>query len=671
MRRYLPVPIGAALLSLMLFSSCAADEVEYVLPGGVQKTSAPGTLVFAARGPGHSAEAGPAPEKGHPVPKALPRAVGDPCTSDSQCGGDKCLDVYGLSQNYCTQPCESAGCPGGSSCYKFSVGAYCLKDCSASSQCHSWLICDHDYTCWTGDNPVDPGADNRGELGDPCSQDNDCAGGACLEKVAGEGYCSQRCEYESCPQGAVCWPFGIGRHCLKGCTASTQCHPWLICDQDQTCWPGDNPIEDSPPVDDPPEPDPVPEGSAIGGPCETAADCRDEGAYCYPYTLNDNPTGFMGGYCLINGCSGGGCPDGSICKAIYAGGGKACVPTCANNAECRSAEGYACVAWTGDDLCWPSCSAASCPSGYSCDPGKNHCVPSAPDVPDPDPPPTTGPFGAVPSCPDLPPRSCSGAGSYCAELLPFEPDEGPGYVDYPLNGESWNNQYRSYARRDLIILVKWAAAWVDCKAKAWGGGNGHPLGLGDMSEASGAIPGTSDGDPGHPSGSHTNGRDMDIAYYQNVGSDNYLKPVCPHGGQYHCTGAPNKLDVWRTALFLGALLSSSRTRVIGVDGKIGPLVESAIDTLESGGWLPEDEWGAQGNLAYETVNNGNGWYYFHHHHLHVSLWGGSGKPGVATGAQCLTPDCGVSPHPDHHAGCRVDAVQPPPQPALPPPSMIP
>ncbi len=146
------------------------------------------------------------------------------------------------------------------------------------------------------------------------------------------------------------------------------------------------------------------------------------------------------------------------------------------------------------------------------------------------------------------------------------------------------------------------------------------LGLGDMSEANGNIPGTAIGDPGHPAGSHIDGYDIDIAYYQNTGPNNRLNIVCPHEWTNHCTGPPNILDPWRSALFIGALLTSERTRVIGVDGEIGPLVEAAIYSLEADGWLPEDDWGAEGNLAYETWDSGLGWYYFHHHHLHVSLW---------------------------------------------------
>lgn len=53
----------------------------------------------------------------------------------------------------------------------------------------------------------------------------------------------------------------------------------------------------------------------------------------------------------------------------------------------------------------------------------------------------------------------------------------------------------------------------------------------------------------------------------------------------HCVGAPDKLDVWRHALFLGAVFESPRTRGVGVDGQAGPMILSALDTLCNSGWL--------------------------------------------------------------------------------------
>ena len=43
--------------------------------------------------------------------------------------------------------------------------------------------------------------------------------------------------------------------------------------------------------------------------------------------------------------------------------------------------------------------------------------------------------------------------------------------------------------KEVMMLVKYAAASVNCMGAAWTVGNGEPLGLGDMSEANGDIPG--------------------------------------------------------------------------------------------------------------------------------------------------------------------------------------
>lgn len=52
------------------------------------------------------------------------------------------------------------------------------------------------------------------------------------------------------------------------------------------------------------------------------------------------------------------------------------------------------------------------------------------------------------------------------------------------------------------MLVKYAAARVACLADGWDLGNHQPIGLGDMSEADGSIPGTSIGEPGRPDNTH-------------------------------------------------------------------------------------------------------------------------------------------------------------------------
>jgi len=228
----------------------------------------------------------------------------------------------------------------------------------------------------------------------------------------------------------------------------------------------------------------------------------------------------------------------------------------------------------------------------------------------------------VPTSCQSPARDCTGAAAFCNELIQFQPPAGPGYEDYPLNGETASNQYRSYARRELVALIKYAAAFVQCSAQL-DGGNGAPLGLGDMSEANGAIPGTSVGSPAHPAGTHTNGTDIDVAYYQLLPPDNHLRAVCPHMtgavDEYHCVAAPDNLDMARTALFLGIVLTSPRLRVIGVDGMIGPALVATITNFCSAGVLPQAACSSLGKLQYETTDTGLGWFLFRHTNAHISL----------------------------------------------------
>ena len=225
----------------------------------------------------------------------------------------------------------------------------------------------------------------------------------------------------------------------------------------------------------------------------------------------------------------------------------------------------------------------------------------------------------IPTCNDLPPMLCEGTEEYCGDLLPFEPTEGPGYDNYPINGETAENQYRSYVRRDLMMLVKHATAKVACIAGEWTFGNGGPLGLGDMSESDGAIPGTSTGTPGHPAGTHEDGRDIDVAYYQTDTADNRLREICTVV-DYHCGAPPHLLDADRTALFLGYLAEHPRLRVIGVDGQAGLAIENAALDLCADGSLSDAACeGLSQVLAYELTDHGWGWFRFHYDRIHISM----------------------------------------------------
>lgn len=364
----------------------------------------------------------------------------------------------------------------------------------------------------------------------------------------------------------------------------------------------------------PTDPTPTP-ATGPGEPCNCDSDCPavegHDGVCVY-------------GVCFSRAsaeCSAGGstaeCPTGSQCWGMQNEVGSLCWPecstypcagTCAADGVCEPSDSTNCHVSCGS---YCSCNPGDCPSGEQCVSGK--CVPeSSGDGPG---------QGPGPTCSNLPARDCGGSSTYCGELVTFNPRTTAHYDDYPINGETANNQYRSYLRRDLEMLVAYATAKTLCKSAGWNTGIGGALGLGDMSEQDGSIPGTSVNSPGHPSGTHTNGYDIDVAYYQMNTVDNRLRPICPYSN-YHCTGTPDKLDTWRTALYLGILFESNRTRVIGVDGQVGVLVQPAIAELCNTGWLTS---AACNNirLAYEVTDQGYGWFHFHHHHMHMSLCPGS------------------------------------------------
>ncbi len=248
-----------------------------------------------------------------------------------------------------------------------------------------------------------------------------------------------------------------------------------------------------------------------------------------------------------------------------------------------------------------------------------------------DPPPLLGEN----DCSGLPEIYCTGDPKFCTELVPFEPDHGTGYIDTPENGETWDNQYRSYLQRDLMMLVKYAAARVDCSFQGWDRGLEGPLGLADMSEVDGSIPGTSDGAPDHPPGTHENGLDIDLAYYQKPhttwlaledfgieNKGNMLGVICNDTrfgiNVFHCANEPYLLDPWRTAMFLAYLSEHPRIRVIGVDGRVGPVLDEVMEKLVAAGWLTAEE-RDHIPFVYETTQTGMGWYFHHQHHTHISL----------------------------------------------------
>jgi len=561
------------------------------------------------------------------------------CLGFGACGGAENSDCAPRSGLYCHEGVNywvdscgeiseiSGTCPCG-----------CLPD---HSDCQDCEVCPGlDCPCGCADNGLEC---------KECHCNPDCGGRECGPDGCG-GTCAPGCSEGKacdeqgqcrCPEGQalcrnVCCDLQTD---LQNCgSCGNQCNPDDEC-QDGVC---EDPIRD------------------IGDACASHEQCGEQG-----YCLSDSQ-GFYQGYCLTLNCTDDQpCSLGNDCYTLFSDGTTACIRHCRDNSDCRFDDGYICdqeyqICWPGclaDHDCpmWhrcnletkeceekPTCSTGECPEGELCSDG--HCVIDVGSGPGQN---LFLPLDQLEShCPDLPELECTGGEAHCGELVPFDPDYGPGYIDYPENGETWDNQYRSFIRRDTMMMIKYACAYVDCLAADWVVGNGQPLGLIDMSEANGAIPGTSIGQPGHPQGTHTNGNDIDVSYYQVGTGDNRARPICEHhqNGEeaYHCTATPHLLDPWRTALFLGALIKHPHLRVVGADGKAGPILISALRLLCENGWLPDSSCGRSHMLAYEETNQGYGWFHFHHHHMHVSFNRDPYKSRSAPQAKaetCLIPGC--------------------------------
>ena len=203
--------------------------------------------------------------------------------------------------------------------------------------------------------------------------------------------------------------------------------------------------------------------------------------------------------------------------------------------------------------------------------------------------------------------------SFDANLIQFphpdssDPYVGEGYVLEHASGYNW-------LRREVIMRIRYA---IHETQKKFPGTKG--LGLMDMCQIDGITPGFDVGQPRHPETTHDEGGNIDVAYYQTVGSYSQGQVICdPQGAAtdgYFCTSVANHIvDLPRTAYFLAKLNEGNRFRVAGADKLIAPLILEAIDDLKNSGAISS-------SLATKTKNSlayGDGWP-FHHHHLHLSF----------------------------------------------------
>lgn len=82
---------------------------------------------------------------------------------------------------------------------------------------------------------------------------------------------------------------------------------------------------------------------AIGDECETALDCSQSGSRICDRTQ-------PAGYCTIQGCERGTCPEDSVCVKFRPGlerlSATYCMATCETTSDCRDDEGYRCTSTT-------------------------------------------------------------------------------------------------------------------------------------------------------------------------------------------------------------------------------------------------------------------------------------------------------------------------------------
>ncbi|MEM9069932.1 MAG: S1 family peptidase [Myxococcota bacterium] len=146
------------------------------------------------------------------------RGLGETCTDDAMCGSDLCFDDNGVS--YCSRTCDDdTACEEGFHCRidrcvrgpRGELGDRCVADADcASTLCAAdgerrWCsdACASDETCPDGSRCVRGSCTPEGALvGENCAEDAACASGLCDRNL---GVCTRRCgANDACGAGLVC-----------------------------------------------------------------------------------------------------------------------------------------------------------------------------------------------------------------------------------------------------------------------------------------------------------------------------------------------------------------------------------------------------------------------------------------------------------------------------------
>jgi hypothetical protein len=175
-----------------------------------------------------------------------------------------------------------------------------------------------------------------------------------------------------------------------------------------------------------------------------------------------------------------------------------------------------------------------------------------------------------------------------------------------------------------------------------------PIGLGDVGLVDGSTP------DGHPNFTHENGANVDIAYYidpakhRSFGNMAYRQICCDNAdvNDWSCVDTNSAsadygvcvdgsesthiVDLPRTAMLIAKIAGSGRLRVIGVEAKIKPALETALANLVTAGKITVAERAAALSLM-ASKDDDPSWLW-HFNHMHASFCAGTCPTNAVAGA---------------------------------------
>jgi hypothetical protein len=214
-------------------------------------------------------------------------------------------------------------------------------------------------------------------------------------------------------------------------------------------------------------------------------------------------------------------------------------------------------------------------------------------------------------------------GSNCYDLVQM-----PGSYD-PTSAEAraagyyiYTEPRYAYLRRDLTQLLEWAFCEMRVRYPTL-----TPIALSDMTQADGLTPGSDVGTLRHPSSTHR-GEDVDVAYYQTDGANNY-QIICGDGSDhnsngvpatyndgYFCTTETNIVNVEQEVWFLSLMAQHPDWRVVGIDETLEDDFIDEVERIYSEGLINS----TVRERLYSLGTGAEGGWQFHHHHTHFSFY---------------------------------------------------